>query len=295
MDVVEALIRCGGIADGSSLRAASSPKRLRSAVRRREVVRLGRNRYALPTAQAALRAAARLHGVVSHLSAAAYYGWEVRLPPELPDVAVPRGRKVSTQRRAGVNLHRLRSLDVTGPVTSPVQTVIDCARDLPFDEALTVADSALRHGAVTSAGLKEAAARVKGAGAARVRRVAAHADGRAANPFESVLRALALDCGLEVLPQEPVVFGDAVLHPDLVDRGRRLVIEADSWSFHADREAHARDCFRYNALVLAGWRVLRFTWEQVMLSPAYVRWALRSAMQGPPGPTEVPGRGHSAA
>jgi hypothetical protein len=35
-------------------------------------------------------------------------------------------------------------------VTSPAWTVIDCAKDLPFDEALAIADSALRHGETAS-------------------------------------------------------------------------------------------------------------------------------------------------
>lgn len=55
---------------------------------------------------------------------------------------------------------------------------------------------------------------------------------------------------------------------------RRIVLEADSWTFHASRSAHARDCARYNLLVIHGWRVLRFTWEQVMLDQSYVRWVL---------------------
>ena len=68
-----------------------------------------------------------------------------------------------------------------------------------------------------------------------------------------------------------------VLYPDLVDVRRRLVLEADSWTWQADRDAHDRDCWRYNALVLAGWTVLRFTWDQVMRRPARVRTALRAA------------------
>ena len=78
------------------------------------------------------------------------------------------------------------------------------------------------------------------------------------------------------MPQHPVVAGGLVLHPDLVDVRRRLVLEADSWTWHADRDAHDRDRWRYNALVLAGWTVLRFTWEQVMRRPAAVRRALRA-------------------
>ena len=59
-------------------------------------------------------------------------------------------------------------------------------------------------------------------------------------------------------------------HPDLVDVRRRVVVEADSWRWHRDHRAYARDCVRHTALAVAGWIVLRFTWEQVMRSPAYV-------------------------
>ena len=58
--------------------------------------------------------------------------------------------------------------------------------------------------------------------------------------------------------------------PDLVDVNRRVVLDADSWRFHASRQGHARDCRRYNAPVLDGWLVLRFTGDQVMHSPDYV-------------------------
>lgn len=79
--------------------------------------------------------------------------------------------------------------DCAGWATSAVRTVMDVAPDLLFDEALCVADSALRHGAVTQEGLLEAA------GTQAQRRVARYADGRRANPFESTLYAQALAAG----------------------------------------------------------------------------------------------------
>jgi very-short-patch-repair endonuclease len=115
---------------------------------------------------------------------------------------------------------------------------------------------------------------VRGARAAAVRRVLQHADARAANPFESVLRALAIEAGLTVEPQAAIDLGSGTIHPDLVCRALRLALEADSWTFHTGRRAHARDCARYNLLVIHRWLVLRFTWEQVMLDQSYVRWAL---------------------
>jgi hypothetical protein len=57
---------------------------------------------------------------------------------------------------------------------------------------------------VTFPDLVEAAAAVRGKGAARARHVAAHASGLAANPFESMLRAIAIEVGLSVQPLDRV-------------------------------------------------------------------------------------------
>ena len=48
------------------------------------------------------------------------------------------------------------------------------------------------------------------------------------------------------------------------------MLEADSFEFHGERAAFSRDCERYDELVSRGWLVLRFSWEQVMLRPAWV-------------------------
>ena len=268
----EVLVAAGGILSGTALRAATSPKKVRGALGRGEVVRLGPNRFGLPNLSEAVRAAAAVSGVLSHTSAAAWHGWEVPLPLDRPHIAVPRGRKIRHIGR--VHLHRLRVIASADTIaTDPEQTVVDCARDLPFPIALSVADSALRHG-IEPARLESAAAAVRGAGAARVRRVVGHADLRAANPFESSLRALALEAGLEVQPQYPIRVRDHVLHPDLVDPARRLVLEADSFSHHADPSAFAQDCYRYNDLVVRGWRVLRFPWTAVVSEPWLARRTL---------------------
>ena len=50
----------------------------------------------------------------------------------------------------------------------------------------------------------------------------------------------------------------------------RLVVEADGFAFHSDRAAYRKDRERLNALERLGWRVLRFTWEDVRGRPAYV-------------------------
>jgi very-short-patch-repair endonuclease len=283
MHPVEALKRCGGVADRPTLLRMTTRRRLRTAQRKGMVLRPGRNRYTLPTAHVGLLAAARLSGVASHATAAAIHGWELATQPSEPDIIVPRKRNVDPRRRVGVHV-RWRDLDpddVRGVVTDPYRTVIDCARDLPFSEALAIADSALRHG-LDRDRLLERAAQLSTTGRRTALRVLEAADARAANPFESVLRAIALDVpGLDLEPQLLIDDRGFRGRPDLVDRRRRLVIEADSFAFHGTRRALRKDCERYNALVIRGWTVVRFAWEHVMKHPAYVREVLVVLAGGP--------------
>lgn len=283
MDAVAALERLGGVGTTAQVTALCSRRSLRTAVRAGRVIRTARGRHALASAQRDRRRAVEVAGVTSHLSAAQDHGWAVKTVPDRPWVTVRRKRRLETDVAATIHVAYadLRDDDVRDGVTTPLRTVLDCARRLPFDEALAVADSALRAGDVEPEELQKAAATARGPGAKACRRIAAHADGRAANPFESVLRALAIEEGVDVEPQREVLARGRAYHPDLVDTRRRVVLEADSHEFHTGREEHSRDCVRYTALGVAGWTVLRFTWEQVMLSPSYVRDVLREVKKMP--------------
>lgn len=148
---------------------------------------------------------------------------------------------------------------------------MDCCLDLPFDEALAVFDSALRAG-VRKAEVLELAAWLGGRRLRRIERIAAAATRRAANPFESVLRAIALGVpGLGVEAQYRVRYDDFYAKVDLADPTLRIVIEAESFEFHGERKQLVRDCRRYTGLAARGWVVLRFTWHQVMFEAHYVQ------------------------
>ncbi|QZY29765.1 hypothetical protein [Nocardioides coralli] len=285
MDPVVALERLGGVADRQDLLRLTTARGVARCHRSGEIVRVRRGRYRLPGADRALARAAQLGGLASHLSAAQLHGWEVPFPSATPWVTVPRNSKARPSPR-----HHLFWADTTeerGLVTSPTRTVVDCARRLPFAVALSVADSAIRHGDVDPHRLAIACATVRGKGAAAARRVAAQASGLAANPFESVLRAIALDAGVDAVPQLAVVVGGVTLHPDVADRSRRIALEADSWEFHTGKEAHERDCWRYTVLVCEGWLVLRFTWRQVMFDPDFVAACLRQLLERVPQRADV--------
>jgi very-short-patch-repair endonuclease len=60
--------------------------------------------------------------------------------------------------------------------------------------------------------------------------------------------------------------------------GRRLVVEADSFSFHRSPSALDDDRERDVTLTLAGYRALRFTWEQVTRRRRYVANAILRAL-----------------
>jgi very-short-patch-repair endonuclease len=281
MDAVEALTLLGGVATTQELLRCTSRRRLRSAVGAGRVVRVGPRRWALPGVDDARAAAARLGGVVSHLSAAQHWGWKLKLPPALPCVTVP--RRSCRLDSDGVELHwaDLRREDVSRGVTEPLRTVVDCARTYPFDVALAVADSALRAG-LDRVDLLAVAAQAPRTGRRRALRVVERADDRADNPFESVLRALAIDAGLDVEPQQWV---GRVGRVDLHDRARALVLEADSFEFHADRAGLRRDVRRYTSFVRLGQRVARFTWEEVMFEQDYVLEVLRDLRVGATRPS----------
>lgn len=273
------LTQLGGCATWSQLRRQVSWSGLESAVRVGGVVRLTRGRYALPEVQDHRKVAHRHTAVMSHLSAAVAHGWAVKWAPQRPWITVPRNRKMPRSARHGLHVtyREISPRERARGVTGFVRTVVDCAIKLPFDEALAVADSALRAGDVTVSQLRVAAAAVRGPGASRARRVAAFADRRAANPFESCLRAIAVEVvGLCVRPQFQVAEPGLFATVDLADPERKIALEAEGFEFHGTRAGLERDCRRYTELTIYGWRVLRYTWHDVMFRPAWVRWTMET-------------------
>lgn len=220
-------------------------------------------------------------------TAACLRGWGLlEEPVREVEVAVPRGR--SRVRMAGVRVVQRRrvprELLVIGAgaglwVTTAVDTVVSCCLRLPHEQAVVVCDSALRSGQVTLEELREAAARLRGHRAAhRVRRALAGCDPEAGSVLESVLRVRMVAEGLQGFSTQRVVrdaSGRWIVRTDFCFDDARLVVEADGAQWHDDS---ARDRWLDNRLVAAGWRVLRFSWADVVHDPARVLLTLRSAL-----------------
>ncbi|MFI5711023.1 DUF559 domain-containing protein [Kribbella sp. NPDC051620] len=282
MPVVQLIRLSGGTATFAELRASASGRAIRKALAAGSIQRVAKGVYALPPAGDPDAAARAQGGVVSHLSAAILHGFDVLEAPPATQVTVPRGqhRRAST---LACHLHWADDVPALDGRTTKLRTVLDCARTLPFAEGLCVADSALREGVVQRDQLVAAAATLAGPGSARARRVAADADGRAESPLESVLRAVLLEAGIEeFVPQWVVQDRTFSARIDLAHPRMKLALEADSFAHHGTRSALARDCRRHTNLTVRGWRMLRFSWEDVMLDPGWVVDVVLRALGPPP-------------
>ena len=103
-----------------------------------------------------------------------------------------------------------------------------------------------------------------------------------ASELEARFRDLLRSAGLPQPVRQLDAGGDAWIgRVDVAYPEARLIIELDSRRWHASRSSMESDRQRDNALVLAGWRVIRITWRQLVDDPvgvvALVRRLLSSA------------------
>ncbi len=101
-------------------------------------------------------------------------------------------------------------------------------------------------------------------GGPRMRQVLAELDEDGVeSAFELAVATWLRAAGHAVVAQHPVrVAGGRVLRLDLALPDRRVAVECDGFGFHRTRRDLELDARRHNALALAGWRVLRVTWDQ---------------------------------
>jgi very-short-patch-repair endonuclease len=200
--------------------------------------------------------------VLSHLSAARLWGMSSVPASAQIHVTIVDGRR----RRPGVVVHRaaVTRADVTVhrgvPTTTPARTVVDLADVVPYLVLRAIADRGVR---LDVAAVRRAQARAPNRpGRGAIARLLGDdgADLRSRSGLERRLRRLARAAGLK-----PPLVNHRILgrERDFAWPDRRLVVEVDGHAFHAPRGAREADHERDAELVLAGWRVLRFTDAQV--------------------------------
>jgi very-short-patch-repair endonuclease len=296
VEIEDALRALGGTARWRDLRGHVGWRAMRRAQSADTVVHEA-GVWSLVTTDRAQVLAAQLRAVRSHSTAAEHWGFA--LPPS-PDDEFELTVPASAHRpaTAGVRL-RYRQLDpseVVGDVTTPVRTVVDCLREGTLRVALSVGDSGLRSRLVDHAALTRAVRSLRGPGSRQARARLPLLDARAANAFESCCRALLLEEGITGFQPQVTIRhrGHWLGRVDLADRSRRIVIECDGYETHGGRRAFVSDLIRFTSLVAAGWRPLRFTWEQVMFQPEWVLEKVRDTRDGAQS-EEQSGRGRRKA
>lgn len=254
MDPVVALQERLGASWWSALmRVGVTDGDLRGAVRRGRVVSLDGGTYALPDAAEEVVTAATLRGRLTCCSAARRHGFDLHTEPAVPHIAVPRNHAVDTDA-AVVHRGNTPGRDPVVPVLTALVAVLRC---LPTVDAVVVLDSALRQGQARVSSINS---RLRGPGSVEARRRLGLADARSGSVLETLLRLALRQAGL---PVECQVFVPGVGRVDFLVGGW-LVIEVDGFEFHANREQYRNDRRRGNSLVSGGYRVLRFSYEDVM-------------------------------
>jgi very-short-patch-repair endonuclease len=168
-------------------------------------------------------------------------------------------------------------------VTEPIKTLLDVARTAPLPIAVPMIDAVLHESPWLMPELAELANRLSGhRNIARAQRAIHLASWAAESVLESLLRLLIILAGLPPPQlQIPIRHPRGTYFADMGYRDKRLIIEADGRDHHSEWQKVAEDMVRHNFMVAAGWRVLRFTWAQIMFQPEMVIAAIRAALALP--------------
>jgi hypothetical protein len=262
-------------------------------LRKRDVVRLSRDTY-LPRAFAddvraridAVLLTSPGGAVVSHLTAATMWGIPIPQRPDDDRIHLIVSTGSAVRGRADRDIHRMplspaettELYDVL--VTTPARTWRDLAAVLERPALLAVTDWLLAQRCTTRDLAAQLRLRPSGRGAARARDVLPFGDPRSESPMESWTRWVFHDAGLPMPELQGRIVdssGRFLGRADFVWREQKVLVEFDG-DHHRDRKTWVDDVRRQNALIAAGWTILRFTSADVLGRPAYVIATIRAAL-----------------
>jgi len=223
----------------------------------------------------------KLGAVASHQSAGQIHSLD-RPQWVRPTVSVSRRR---TKDFAGVTVHQLTDLTddhITVirdlPVTTPERTIVDLAAVLGEGHLERIVDNGLAGRIINLGRLHEMFSEVGRQGKPGTRALRTILDARNAGytaPESELERRLVALIADGNLPDPHLQFSPDWLAPtngrvDLAYPEAKLVIEGDSRRWHTMLHSFETDRLRDNAAHLAGWKILRFTWNEIVNSPERV-------------------------
>ncbi|MDL5157028.1 type IV toxin-antitoxin system AbiEi family antitoxin domain-containing protein [Actinomycetospora termitidis] len=216
---------------------------------------------------------------------AAYWWRMVDVAPTEVEIAVaqrnqPRPRPGVTVVRRAVPAGDRVAVDGLF-VTKRAATVLAAVAALGLIAGAKLMDRVLQKGLVTLDALQEVHGRSRRRyGAAVCTALLALAAGGARSEAERMAHRALRRAGITgwvadhrvVLPRH----GPALLDLAFVDR--RILVEVDGWAYHRDLRAFLHDSDRQNALVLAGWVVIRTNWHELKERPEKFVLTVREAL-----------------
>jgi very-short-patch-repair endonuclease len=288
----------GIVALGQLVELGLSASAVRSRVAAGRLHRIHRGVYAvghaLRTRDGRLRAAILACGAgaaISHRTAAVTWslGITMRRCIDVTAGAYPR------RHRPGIRVHSAHSLaprDVILidrlPRTTVARTLLDVAEHATRRELERACDRAATQRLLDMAAVDDVLARADGRHGASVL-AAVLAEHRAGstltrNDLEERFLQVARETGLapDAVNRWIPFPGGGGAEADFVYARRRLIVEVDGRDPHTTRQAFESDRRRDQQLALLGWRVIRFTWRQVMHDPRYVAATLRALLAARP-------------
>jgi len=233
---------------------------------------LRRQWLVFPDTAQALRAAARRGGWVTSVSALDHYGlW---IPPSVADdhllhVAVAPDANVPIDRR--VQLYRIRPVFGRSPrsLIDPLPNVLgNIAKRLTYIDAFAVWESALSQKLTTAEELRMLPWTTQ-TGALLSQDISSLSD----SGVESMFAVRCRRAGIRLVQQVPIAGRrvDALI-------GKRLVIQIDGYAFHSDARQRRSDIEHDRQLVLMGYTVLRFTYQDIVYHWHRVERQIRAAI-----------------
>ncbi|MCW2604388.1 MAG: hypothetical protein JWN61_2523 [Pseudonocardiales bacterium] len=208
--------------------------------------------------------------VLSYQSAANLWDFPVAGDGQLHVIPTHRRR---TRMPPGVRVHRvaITDADVTErfglPITGRTRTALDCCGILPIAAARTLFDRALQQNWIS---LGDCLRRLKDEsgrhGNVQLRRLFDEAS-LGDSVAERLLHQLLWEAGIVDWQASYPIAGYVA---DVAFPASRLVVEVDGWAHHSGVERFQTDRTKQNALLAAGWSVLRYTWADLVERPGQV-------------------------
>lgn len=224
-------------------------------------------------------------GVFSHESAAALWGLDLLTVPQMLD-AYSRSHCITDRERIHRHKTAITPEEVTRlpgtsiMVTTVARTLQDCARTMPFREAVVLADSIMRRGLLEPNEVIEILLNLTGYGGSSGRALAQAVDASSESAGESLTRCLLMEHRLpSPVTQYPVSCEGRNYRVDFAWPESRVILEFDGEQKYVDHPGRDRyEAARDRALARAGWTVVHLTWADIFNKELEVVTHLRNLL-----------------